>query len=45
MARPGKLSAEVQDRSVRLVLKQADKHGSQWATIQSVASKIGVSVR
>jgi len=41
MARPRKYSPEVQERSVRLVLEQADKHGSQWAAIQSVASKIG----
>ena len=27
--------------SVRLVLDQVDKHSSQWAAIQSVASKIG----
>jgi transposase len=26
---------------VRLVLDQVDKHSSQWAAIQSVASKIG----
>jgi len=41
MARPRKFSPEVQERSVRLVLEQADKHASQWAAIQSVASKIG----
>jgi transposase len=41
MARPRKFSPEVQERSVRLVLEQADKHSSQWAAIQSVASKIG----
>jgi len=41
MGRPNRYSPEVRERSVRLVLDQADKHSSQWAAIQSVASKIG----
>ena len=41
MGRPRKYSAEVRERSVRLVLDQAAQHSSQWAAIQSVASKIG----
>ena len=41
MGRPSRYSPEVRERSVRLVLEQADKHGSQWAAIQSIASKIG----
>jgi transposase len=41
MGRPSRYSPEVQERSVRLVLEQSEKHGSQWAAIQSVASKIG----
>ena len=41
MGRPTRYSPEVRERSVRLVLDQADKHSSQWAAIQSVASKIG----
>lgn len=41
MARPSRYSPEVRERSVRLVLDQADKHSSQWAAIQSVASKLG----
>ena len=41
MGRPSRYSPEVRERSVRLVLDQADKHRSQWAAIQSVASKIG----
>ncbi len=44
MGRMGRLtrySPEVRERSVLLVLDQADKHSSQSAAIQSVASKIG----
>ena len=41
MGRPSRYSPEVRERSVRLVLDQTDKHSSQWAAIQSVASKIG----
>ncbi len=41
MGRPSRYSPEVRERSVRLVLDQADKHSSQWAAIESVASKIG----
>ena len=41
MGRPSRYSPEVRERSVRLVLDQTDKHNSQWAAIQSVASKIG----
>lgn len=31
----------MRERSVRLVLEQAEEAGSQWAAIRSVASKIG----
>jgi transposase len=41
MGRPSRYSPEVRERSVRLVLEQSEKHGSQWAAIKSVASKIG----
>jgi len=34
-------SPEVRDRAVRMVLEQQAKHSSQWATIQSISSKIG----
>jgi len=32
---------EVRERAVRMVLEQQTEHSSQWATIQSIASKIG----
>ena len=34
-------SPEVRERAVRMVLEQQTEHSSQWATIQSVASKLG----
>jgi transposase len=34
-------SPEVRERTVRLVQEQAPEHGSQWATIRSIATKVG----
>ncbi len=34
-------SPEVRERAVRMVLEQQKEHSSQWATIQSIVSKIG----
>ncbi len=34
-------SPEVRERAVRMVLEQRNEHNSQWATIQSISSKIG----
>jgi transposase len=31
----------MRERTVRLVQEQAHEHGSQWAAIQSIATKVG----
>ena len=36
-------SREVKDRAVRMVLEHEKDHSSRWATVVSVASKIGCS--
>jgi len=34
---------EVRERTVRMVFEHTEEHGSQWATIRSIAGKIGMS--
>ena len=41
MARPTRYSPEVRERAVRMVWEHAPEHASQWAAIESIASKIG----
>ena len=41
MTRAGRYSPEVRERAVRMVFEHEREHSFQWATIVSIASKIG----
>lgn len=41
MARQSKFSPEVRERAVRLFRESVSQHPSEWAALQSIASKIG----
>ena len=44
MARSTRYSPEVRERAVRMVFEHTHEHASQWATIRSVAEKLGCTV-
>jgi len=43
MAKRIRYSPEVRERAVRMVFEHQREHGSEWATINSIAAKIGCS--
>ncbi len=43
MSRRNRFSPEVKERAVRMVFEHQGEHSSQWATIRSIAEKIGCS--
>lgn len=44
MSRRTKYAPELRERAVRMVFEHAHEHPSQWATIRSVAEKLGCTV-
>ena len=43
MGRPSRLSPEVRERAIRLVMEQRPAHPSEWAALQAVATKLGTT--
>ncbi|MBP0640124.1 IS3 family transposase [Cupriavidus sp. AcVe19-6a] len=45
MRKSVKFSPEVRERAVRMVVEHRDEHESQWATVVSIAAKIGCTAQ
>lgn len=43
MAKVGRYSPEIRERAVRMVAEHLNEYPSQWATIMSVAQKLGMT--
>jgi transposase len=43
MSRPSKFSPEVRERAVRMVSEHRGEYPTEWATITSIASRVGCS--
>jgi transposase len=44
MSKKTRYSPELRDRAVRMVFEHTHEHASQWATMRSVAEKLGCTV-
>jgi transposase-like protein len=44
VSRPSKYSPELREPAVRMVFEHTHEHASQWATMRSVAEKLGCTV-
>ncbi|CAG9172701.1 hypothetical protein LMG23994_02471 [Cupriavidus pinatubonensis] len=45
MRKSVKFSPEVRERAVRMVFEHREEHESQWATVVSIAGKIGCTAQ
>ena len=43
MTRPTRYPSELRERAIRLVREHREEHPSEWAAIQSVAGKLGMT--